>query len=264
MSANPALVQQLSSYQAMGMTPAAAAAVLSATSTGVSFAHEVSFVQESGDSALTRPSTPPATIQPNDLSQALTTAYVASLTTADLASIIHTNYPDLSSQGVAQAVLAGLPSTSETDMYNALTGCGFSTTDAQGAVNILYPATITIQSTQPWQATGVNVTGQQITTLTYVTGSWTANPATGMCGPNGNAGYVAKSSYTLPGAKEGAMIGQIGSNSPFLVGTSCTAPAGQSGMLSLCINDDLSDKYGSGLADNQGALTFTITTSASS
>ena len=256
MSANPALVQQLSSYQAMGMTPAAAAAaVLAPTSV------EVSFVQESGDSALAQSSPTPVSIHPNDLSQALTTAYVASLTAADLASIIHTSYPDLSALGVAEAVLAGLPSTSQTDMYNALTGCGFSATDAQGAVNILYPATVTIQSTQPWQATGVNVTGQQITTLTFVSGSWTANPATGMCGPNGNASYVAKSSYTLPGAKEGAMIGRIGNNSPFLVGTSCKAPAGQSGMLSLCINDDLSDKYGSGLADNKGALTFTITTS---
>jgi hypothetical protein len=253
MSDDSALVQQLSSYQAMGMDPAAATAALFAPASPEADA-------VSGGGASTQPST--SSVHPNDLSQALVTVYTAASISADeMAIIIHTYYPDLSALGVGEAVLAGLPETTETEMYNALIGCGFSATDSQGAVNILYPATVTIQSTQSWQATGVNVTGQQITTLTYVSGSWTANPSTGMVGPNGNSKYKAKSGYTLAGANEGAMIGKVGNNSPFLVGTSCKAPSGQSGMLSMCINDDLNHKYGSGLSDNKGALTFTITTS---
>ncbi|AKJ03996.1 Hypothetical protein AA314_05622 [Archangium gephyra] len=203
-----------------------------------------------------------AEIAADDLSMALAAAFGTALKPAELASIIHTQFPKLSALGVAQAVQAGLPNTRQADMYNALTGCDFSAGDAQGAVNILYPATVTVQSNQVWQATGVTVTGQQLTAIICTSGSWTANPATGMCGANGNPGYTARPGYTLPGAPEGALIGKIGDNAPFLVGTSQNVMPGQSGMLSLCINDDLNGQYGAGLGDNVGSLVVTITTQA--
>jgi len=199
-----------------------------------------------------------------ELSVALASAFDTGLTPAELASIIHAQFPNLPALGVAQAVQAGLPNTSQNDMYNALTGCGFSASDAQGAVNVLYPATVTVHADQAWQATGVNVTGQQKTTVVCTGGSWTANPATGMCGANGNGSYTARPGYTLPGAAEGALIGKVGDNAPFLVGASGTTPGSQSGMLSLCINDDLNGQYGAGLTDNSGALTVTVATAAPS
>lgn len=244
MTANPALVQQLSAYKASGMSaPDAAAALMGGG-------------QASGSGG--------APVGASDLSLALAAVFGPALTAAVLASIIHKFFPNLSALGVAEQVQAALPNTSQTDMYNALIGCGFSATDAQGSVNILYPATVTVQANQPWQPTGVTVTGQQQTAIVCTGGSWTANPADGNCGANGNSSYTAKSGYTMPGQPEGALIGQIGTNAPFLVGASVNAPTGQSGMLSLCINDDLNGEYGAGLTDNSGALTVTVTTTATS
>lgn len=57
----------------------------------------------------------------------------------------------------------------------------------------------------------------------------------------------------------GALIGQVGTNAPFLIGDGpVTTPAGQSGALKLCINDDLNALYGAGLADNIGSLLVRI------
>lgn len=266
MTADQSLVERLSAFRASGMDPAAAAAALMAQAAVPASSSDGRVAQDpnGGGGAETAAADSSASIEAADLSEALADVFGDGLTPAELASIIHAQYPDLPALGVAQAVQAGLPSTSQADMYNALTGCGFAASDAQGAVNILYPATVTVQSNQTWQSTGVNVTGQQVTTLTFASGSWTANPENGMCGPDGDPDFTAKSGYTLPGAAEGAMIGQVGSNPPFLVGSSQTAPSGQSGMLSLCINDDLNGIYGLGLVDNQGTMTFTITTTAAS
>lgn len=252
MSANPVLIERLSAYQATGVSPVAAAAALMSADPGAALGAE------------TNSPGPHGAILADDLSQALVAVFGAGLTAAELASILHTQFPDLPALDLARAVLDGLPDTSKTDMDNALTGCGIAASDALGAVNILYPATVTIQSNQAWQATGVTLTGQQSTTLTYEGGSWTANPENGMCGPDGDPDFVAKVGYTLPDAAEGAVIGQIVANPPFLVGAGNTVPPGQSGMLSLCINDDLNGLYGAGLTDNVGALNFTITTAAPS
>lgn len=251
MTANPALVQQLSAYKASGMSAADAAAALMGGG-------QASGSGGAGSSSSAGP------IGASDLCLALAAVFGPGLTAAVLAAIIHKSFPDLPALGVAEAVLAALPNTSQTEMDNALILCGFSATDAQGAVNILYPVNVTVQANQSWQPTGVTVTGQQQTAIVCTGGSWTANPADGNCGANGNSSYTAKSGYTMPGQPEGALIGQIGTNAPFLVGASVNAPSGQSGMLSLCINDDLNGEYGAGLTDNSGALTVTVTTTATS
>lgn len=204
---------------------------------------------------------PAARVTPSDLVLARAPGSGAGLSAATLAGIIHKQFPQLPVLGVAEAVLAGLPETSGTEMRAALTGYGIPGPDAQGAVNILYPASVTIQSTQPWQATGVSVTGTQVTSIAC-SGTWTANPATGNYGPAGDPRSRAQQGYALPGAAEGAMTGRVGGNPPFLVGSSAVVPAGQSGMLFLCINDDLDSRYGAGLADNSGSLLAVITTKA--
>ena len=72
-------------------------------------------------------------------------------------------------------------------MAIALMGAGFSATDTSDAVNILYPITMTVQANKAWQASGLIVTGRQVTQVT-AQGSWTANPDLGMWGPAGQSG----------------------------------------------------------------------------
>lgn len=195
------------------------------------------------------------------MAQALVVVYDP-LTPAELAVILRETYPDLSAVDIGRNILAPdvFPDTTPAVMQNALSTAGFDDNTVADAVNVLYPITVTVQSNQPWQDTGLNVTGRQTTQLS-ASGTWTANPATGMVGPNGNPNYIAKPGYTLPGAVEGALIGRVGNNAPFLVGGSAQAPAGQSGSLQLCINDDLNAIYGVGLADNIGTLQVSIVTS---
>jgi hypothetical protein len=250
------LIERLKELQASGMSASAAAGALLHPTPTPGAGRMLAFA-EADEAPLA------GQVAPADLSTALAAVYASGLTAAELASIIHTQFPQLPAYGVAEAVLAGLPNTSAADMLSALTACGFQLADAQGAVNILYPTQVAIQSTQPWQETGVTLTGTQATTIACA-GTWTADPATGMYGAEGNPLYIAKPGYTLPGSPEGAMIGQVGANPPFLVGSSAAAPTGQAGMLSLCINDDLDHRYGAGLADNSGSITATITTQASS
>jgi hypothetical protein len=261
------LVEQLSAFKAEGMSASAAAAALVGAG---------SRSRETRSAAGTEGKAPFETaaartrIGASDLSLALAATFEGGLSPAELARIIHEQYPNLAAVEVARAVQAGLPSTFKADMYAALTGCGFSAGDAQAAVDTLYPAppaptpippvpvNVTVQANQPWQASGVTLFSGQKAAIVVSGGSWTANPQTGMCGAGGS-GYVAKPGYTLPGAREGALIGRVGSNPPFLVGPAANAPDGQTGMLSLCINDDIERRYGSGLSDNRGALNVTVT-----
>ena len=244
MSDISALVESLSSFKAAGLSPAAAVAALVAQ-------------ERAGGGAL------PPEITPESLAQALEQVFPGSLTPAELAQIIHVQFPDLPALGVAEAVLIGLPGTGRADMLAALVGAGLLTNDSQGAVNILYPITIAIQANQAWTETSVILTGQQVTHLTFVGGFWCSNPGDGTTGPDGYPQFPsAKPGYTLPGVPEGAMIGRVGNNAPFLVGSAYIMRSGQTGPLSLCINDDLDGRYGMGLRDNFGALTFTIRTTA--
>lgn len=84
------------------------------------------------------------------------------------------------------------------------------------------------------------------------------NPQIGMCNADGYPWYIARPGYALAGAKEGAVIGRIG-DKVFLVGKYVKSPAGASGRLYLCPNDDLYQQYGKGLTDNYGQITMEIT-----
>ncbi|MCU7646536.1 hypothetical protein [Pseudomonas piscis] len=183
------------------------------------------------------------------------------ITAAALAIILHETYPNLTALEIGGIILAPnvLPGTPAPEMASALAGAGFDANSTNDAVNVLYPITLTVQANQAWQASGLNVTGRQVT-LISAQGSWTANPANGMVGPAGDSRFIAPARYTLPGAPEAALIGKIGSNAPFLVGAYVQAPPGQSGPLQLCINDDLDGVYGAGLRDNVGTLQVNLQT----
>lgn len=133
------------------------------------------------------------------------------------------------------------------------------------SLTTLYAGNMTVESTSAWQKTGVSVSSASTVSVTYISGSWTANPndsGGALYNAAGNADYVAKQpGYTMPGQNEGALIGRVASqpDQVFLIGNGPTAvPSGLSGELELCINDDLQGLYGPGLTDNIGSLTVYV------
>lgn len=122
---------------------------------------------------------------------------------------------------------------------------------------------VPVNANQAWQNTGVTVQpGNQIT-VSYKSGQWTADPDTNnsnLYGANGCPDIiVTQSGYPIQNVNMGALIGQVGTNAPFLIGDGpVLTPAGQSGALKLCINDDLNGEYGAGLTDNIGSLQVRI------
>ena len=122
---------------------------------------------------------------------------------------------------------------------------------------------VPVCAAQAWQDTGVTVQPGNPITVSYKSGQWTADPQTNngnLYDANGCPGItVTQSGYPVQNVNMGALIGQVGTNAPFLIGDGpVTTPAGQSGALKLCINDDLNALYGAGLADNIGSLLVRI------
>ncbi len=119
----------------------------------------------------------------------------------------------------------------------------------------------TVESTEPWQNAGYVNAGKQYI-IEYVGGLWTANPNVNqgnLYDANGSSIVASQIGYPMENQSEGAMVGRIGSNPPFLIGNGpVTTPSGQTGQLQVCINDDLNGLYGKGLADNEGAITVSI------
>ena len=122
---------------------------------------------------------------------------------------------------------------------------------------------VPVNANQAWQDTGVTVQPGNPITVSYQSGQWTADPQTNngnLYDANGCSGItVTQSGYPVQNVNMGALIGQVGTNAPFLIGNGpVTTPTGQSGALKLCINDDLNAQYGVGLADNIGSLQVLI------
>lgn len=125
--------------------------------------------------------------------------------------------------------------------------------------------TFTIQANQSWFDTGIVIQPGSTVTVAYQSGLWTADPQTNngqLYDANGCPGLtVTQPGYPLQNVNMGALVGQVGSNSVFLIGNGpTTVPSGQSGTLKLCVNDDLKGLYGAGLTDNSGSVTVIITT----
>jgi hypothetical protein len=122
---------------------------------------------------------------------------------------------------------------------------------------------VPVNANQAWQNTGVAVQPGNTITISYESGLWTADPQTNngnLYDANGCPGIiVTQSGYPIQNVNMGALIGQVGNNASFFIGNGpVTTPAGQSGPLKLCINDDLNAEYGAGLADNIGSLQVRI------
>lgn len=117
-----------------------------------------------------------------------------------------------------------------------------------------------VDATSSWKNAGYVNAGKAYT-IKYVGGMWTANPnldAGNLYGPTGSNVVATQPGYALPGANEGALVGRVGNNPPFLIGNGASTPAGQTGPLQLVINDDLDGRYGPGLTDNEGQIIVSI------
>ena len=123
------------------------------------------------------------------------------------------------------------------------------------------PCDFNIAANKPWQLTGIKMNPSTSATIAYLNGTWTANPNDNngqLYNAAGNPTYInAKPGYTMPNENEGSLIGKIG-DTVFFIGMGVTTPAGLSGELQLCINDDLNGIYGPGLTDNKGSVDIQI------
>ncbi|MDT8907869.1 GMC family oxidoreductase [Pseudomonas fluorescens] len=141
----------------------------------------------------------------------------------------------------------------------SLTIAALSFLAADTVANDLKAVTMQVQSNVAWQGTGVQVNGLVPRLVRYVSGLWCASPQGGNVDGKGGSRHIDYSSYALPGAAEGALIGRVGNGgAPFLVGDLAQVPGNQQGELQLCINDDLTGQHGAGLSDNTGALTIRV------
>ncbi|MGX1172358.1 GMC oxidoreductase [Pseudomonas sp. R151218B TE3479] len=149
------------------------------------------------------------------------------------------------------------PSTGTSNPSLTIAALSFQAGDT--VANDLKAVTMQVQSNIAWQGTGVQVNGLVPRLVRYVSGLWCASPQGGNVDGNGGSRHIDYSSYALPGAAEGALIGRVGNGGkPFLVGDLAQVPGDQQGELQLCINDDLTGQHGSGLKDNTGALTIRV------
>jgi hypothetical protein len=104
-----------------------------------------------------------------------------------------------------------------------------------------------------WNDTGINVKAGERFYISVVGGQWFSNPYWASCLGAGNSRYLAASSYLLPGAPEGVLIGRIGNGPAFSIGNGARTPANAVGRLRVTVNDEPV-----GFGDNSGSLKLVI------
>lgn len=129
--------------------------------------------------------------------------------------------------------------------------------------------TFNVQSTQPWQQTNINIQQGSTVWVSFAGGGWTADPADNngnLYDANGSPDIIVPPSqplYPMVNVPMGALVGRVNGGTPFLIGNGSVVSDDVSGMLELCINDDLTGAYGAGLKDNKGAITVSLTSTPS-
>jgi hypothetical protein len=164
------------------------------------------------------------------------------------------SYSNLASADLLKADLTGLISEGA-NVSGAVWSDG--AVCAATSSGICEPVTFNVHANRFWQETGVFLrSGRQVSITAR--GTWAFNPLQGTTGPSGDRRAIAKPGYPLPGAPEGALIGKVGKSAAFLVGDGATYRARESGELRMVINDDLEERYGTGLRNNAGTLQLTL------
>ncbi|MDH3999612.1 MAG: S10 family peptidase, partial [Desulfuromonadales bacterium] len=121
---------------------------------------------------------------------------------------------------------------------------------------------VTLRATTKWLDSGISLRQGATLLVKAMSGHWSANPANGFFGADGDKRHIAKVGYTLPSEKEGALCGRISATGKaFLIGAEAQWTVAESGNLFLCINDDLNGEYGAGFSDNEGSVTVAVSVS---
>jgi hypothetical protein len=129
----------------------------------------------------------------------------------------------------------------------------------------------TVDSRKPWQPTGITISPSSTVLVSYVTSkatapsAWTADPSDNngqLYDANGSPDIIVPASqplYPIVNVPMGALVGKVGENgTPLLLGDGSVVPDSTSGILYLCINDDLTGAYGAGLTDNIGQIVVNL------
>jgi hypothetical protein len=126
-----------------------------------------------------------------------------------------------------------------------------------------------VQSTLPWQNTGINIKQGSTVLVSFTSCSWTADPGDNngnLYDANGSPDIIVSPTqplYPMVNVPMGALVGRVNGGTPFLIGDGSVVPDDVSGLLELCINDDLTGAYGAGLKDNRGAINVSLTSTPS-
>lgn len=148
------------------------------------------------------------------------------------------------------------PKTTKEEMQQILKKV-FPQEDIQKAVQILYPAYVTVDARIYWYDTGVDIDSDELLTVTYKGGLWNINPSQPSCDGDGIR-IIAKPGYALPGRNEGCLVGKIGNGDPEYIGNHSTFLGLRKGRLYLAANDDIHQRYGAGYKDNSGNIQVEI------
>lgn len=150
------------------------------------------------------------------------------------------------------------PDTSRENMTATLEET-FSDENIEKAIQILYPTTIRVLASIPWNDTGITIEQDEYVEIEYLSGRWSVNPQWGTCNADGNRSYIAKPGYLLPGGSEGCLVAKIESSSNTIrkIGLKFSLPKVE-GRLYLGANDDINALYGVGYKDNAGEIQVVV------
>lgn len=150
------------------------------------------------------------------------------------------------------------PDTSRENMTATLEET-FSDENIEKAIQILYPTTIRVLASIPWNDTGITIEQDEYVEIEYLSGRWSVNPQWGTCNADGNRSYIAKPGYLLPRGSEGCLVAKIESSSNTIrkIGLKFSLPKVE-GRLYLGANDDINALYGVGYKDNAGEIQVVV------
>lgn len=125
--------------------------------------------------------------------------------------------------------------------------------EAQPAPSAVISQTFSIKAHDGWQSTGLVVNQNDVITVSYQSGQWRMVPSDIFYGPDGDSSYICATDCVAPlsGYPSGALIGRIGGEAPFPVGSEYQELASSSGALQLRMND-------AGIEDNEGIVNVLI------
>jgi hypothetical protein len=113
--------------------------------------------------------------------------------------------------------------------------------------------TIIVSGRQAWVDTGIDLRAGDVVSVTATGSVAVTGRRDVIADPNGATGYAATSRAPLPHIVIGALLGRIGTNEPFVVGTNLSSMrVTQAGRLFLGVNDDV-------LSDNSGEFRASVT-----